>query len=439
MSPFLSLARGLRRVGCAIHTADASFLLPLGDRSLRHSLTLTFYDGELEQAWLNDQRPVQVQRLRYAAAATVVLLMLSTLRDLLIPYEGRWAIVAFRATGLVPTTIVPGLLTYTMWGTRHARNILLISQCLLAVACAAAGALVVPEKLFHELGLIFLPIITTVFLLFPVGMRRTGTVVFLFNAIFLLVWVPSDIEPFRKLLTLYALYGTQVPILLASWLAEGQARDAWLAERRLAEEQARHEALLHRILPRQIAARLLAGESPIADRLPSVTVLFADIVGFTEFASGVPAHDLVQRLDEAFSRMDAVVAAHGFTKIKTVGDAYMAVGGLPWDGLEDHVRMGAKLALALRETPAKEALMVRIGLNTGPAVAGVIGKERFAYDIWGDAVNVASRMESTGRGGQVHVSAAFVDALGDEASVTSRGVREVKGKGEMETFWLDGF
>lgn len=284
----------------------------------------------------------------------------------------------------------------------------------------------------------FLPIITAVFLLFPVGMKRTWLVVLLFNAIFLALWLPADLDRFRKVLTLYALYGTQIPILLGSWLAEGRSRDGWLAERRVKEEQERYEALLHRILPRQIAARLLAGESPIADRLPSVTVIFADVVGFTELASGVPADELVGMLDSAFSRMDAVVARHGFTKVKTIGDAYMAVGGLPWDGLEHHARVGAEVALELCEVLSDDRLRVRIGMNTGPAVGGVIGVERFAYDIWGDAVNVASRMEASGEPGRVHLTAAVAEALGDAAQLTSRGVRTVKGKGEMETFWLDG-
>src|SRR6185312_12340181 len=190
---------------------------------------------------------------------------------------------------------------------------------------------------------------------------------------------------------------------------ERSLRQDFLRRREIAAERARSEALLLNILPYAVAERLKAGEKTIADDFEDVTVLFADLVGYTEMSGRLPATEVVALLNEVFSRFDALMEKHGAEKIKTIGDAYMAVCGLP--GTEKaHADSAAALALAmlaaLDDVNRKRGLelRLRVGVNTGPVVAGVIGSRKFIYDLWGDAVNVAARMESHGVPGRVHLS-----------------------------------
>ena len=201
--------------------------------------------------------------------------------------------------------------------------------------------------------------------------------------------------------------------------------------------------LLLNILPEPIADRLRAGEALIADRHEDVSLLFADIVGFTDMSSTMDASELVRLLNEVFSVFDGLVDASGLEKVKTIGDAYMIVGGMPiWQ--PDHLDRMAGLALDIAESVADNdaagrlGVRFRIGINTGPVVAGVIGTRRWIYDVWGDTVNVASRMESTGVPGRVQVTPAVEQRLRGRFVLESRGEQDIKGKGSMETFFLVG-
>jgi adenylate cyclase len=174
-----------------------------------------------------------------------------------------------------------------------------------------------------------------------------------------------------------------------------------------------------------------------------VTVLFADIVGFTELASEVPPRDLVGLLNEVFSEFDELTAARGVEKIKTIGDAYMAVAGVPVPQ-PDHVETMADLALDMRsalvgiEERTGITIACRFGLATGPAVAGVIGHKRFAYDLWGNTVNMAARMESHGAAGRIQVTSAVRDRLAGKYVLETRGIIDIKGAGPMQTWFLEG-
>ncbi len=211
---------------------------------------------------------------------------------------------------------------------------------------------------------------------------------------------------------------------------------------RLAIEEAhdRNEALLLNILPAPIADRLRAEQRPIADAFPAVTVLFADIVGFTPLSDALPPEQLVAFLNRLFSAFDGLVDRHGLEKIKTIGDAYMVVGGLPAPR-PDHAEAVGSLALEMLETaaalegPDGTPVRLRIGIHTGPAVAGVIGVRKFSYDLWGDTVNTASRMESHGVPGRICVSEQTFHALEGRFCFEPRGEVEVKGKGRLAT-WL---
>lgn len=210
------------------------------------------------------------------------------------------------------------------------------------------------------------------------------------------------------------------------------------AEDALELEHARSEALLYNLLPSGIAARLkLAPDQTIADSLPKVAILFADVVGFTPMSARMSAEEVVEFLNAVFSRFDALAQRHGLEKIKTIGDAYMVGAGMP-DPCDDPVHRVAEMALdmlsATRDLP--DGARVRIGVHCGPAVAGVIGQQKLFYDVWGETVNTASRMESHGEAGRIQVSAAAYRALEREYRFDARGIVEVKGIGPVETWWL---
>lgn len=208
---------------------------------------------------------------------------------------------------------------------------------------------------------------------------------------------------------------------------------------RLAQEKS--ERLLLNIIPKSIVERLKQESAIIADYFEDVTVLFADIVGFTELSSQVTPIELVGLLNRIFSRFDQLAEQHGLEKIKTIGDAYMVAGGLP-NPQADHADAIAQMAIDMQRevvhftTRENQAIALRIGIHTGPVVAGVIGSRKFSYDLWGDTVNIASRMESCGLSGGTQVTASTYERLRDRYLFEPRGVIAVKGKGEMMTYWL---
>lgn len=211
----------------------------------------------------------------------------------------------------------------------------------------------------------------------------------------------------------------------------------------LKAEQEKSEGLLLNILPRSIADRLKQQHTTIADNFTEVTVLFADIVGFTEMSIRMSASELVELLNYVFCIFDNLVEKHHLEKIKTIGDAYMVVAGLP-EKQADHATRIADLALDMQQAindfnvQYQQNLSIRVGIHSGPVVAGVIGIKKFAYDLWGDTVNTASRMESQGISGDIQVSDKVHDILQDQYNLVERGKIKIKGKGEMTTYLLVG-
>ncbi|MBS1561788.1 MAG: tetratricopeptide repeat protein [Bacteroidetes bacterium] len=203
---------------------------------------------------------------------------------------------------------------------------------------------------------------------------------------------------------------------------------------RVEREHQKHLTVLHSALPKHIADRVARGEV-VQDHFERATVLFADLVGFTTMSSALDAEQVVAMLDKIFGRCDDVVAQHGLFKIKTIGDSYMAVS------FADAVA-AARAAVGIMEaiTTSAPELQCRIGLHCGPVVAGIIGSERMQYDVWGDTVNVASRMESSGQPGRIHISDVMADELRrctKDVDLEPRGEINVKGKGTMSTYWLE--
>ncbi|HEV8572167.1 MAG TPA: adenylate/guanylate cyclase domain-containing protein [Actinomycetota bacterium] len=208
-------------------------------------------------------------------------------------------------------------------------------------------------------------------------------------------------------------------------------------------EREKSERLLLNVLPEPIAGRLKEGEGIIADGFPEVTVLFADIVDFTPLSDRLAPDEVVALLDEVFTAFDRLADDRGLEKIKTIGDAYMVAGGIPVPR-PDHAEAVAEMALGMLEEVARcsaergMGLAVRIGIDTGPVVAGVIGRRKFIYDLWGDTVNTASRMESHGLAGAIQVTPATYERLHDRYEFEQRGPVAVKSKGKMTTYMLVG-
>jgi class 3 adenylate cyclase len=231
------------------------------------------------------------------------------------------------------------------------------------------------------------------------------------------------------------------PAVVTFALLEHFVRSRDRAHRLLGLEQERSEALLLSIFPRAIAERLKISQGVIAERSEEVSVLFADITGFTPTAERLPAEEVVVMLDEIFSAFDELVAGHGLEKIKTIGDGYLVAAGIPTPRT-DHAEAAARLALAMRqalaELPVASDLSLRVGIDSGPVVAGVIGRTKFSYDLWGDTVNTASRMESHAPPGAIQVTERTYRRLEDGFVLEQRTGVAVKGKGEMRTYILLG-
>ena len=249
--------------------------------------------------------------------------------------------------------------------------------------------------------------------------------------------VPASQLVLMNVVTVALVIAVSVSTVSYSVSAADQAEDA------LAVEHARSERLLTNVLPVPIAERLKEHEEVIADGVDGASVLFADIVGFTVLSAQRTPDEIVAMLNGVFTRLDALVDEFGLEKIKTIGDAYMVASGIPVPR-EDHAQVLARFALAARDELAEHNLTadvpveLRIGINSGPVVAGVIGRRRFLYDLWGDTVNTAARMESHGLPGQIQIARSTRALLDGGFTCSERGVIDVKGKGPTRTWLLEG-
>jgi len=329
--------------------------------------------------------------------------------------------------------------------TRHCFSIGLLLVCIVSADVETAIILTSGYNSPFQTGLALL--IVGAGLLVPYSPLQISVICALVWTVFLAPLLTgaqhiSSHEPGFTSSTLFMMCATLITIA-SSIMTSGLRQREFFARMQLRSEQRRSEHLLLNILPAPIAARLKQGEASISDSFEDISVLFTDIVDFTRMADGMRPAELVGMLNDLFSAFDTLVDQHGLEKIKTIGDAYMVAAGAP-DACPDHAGKVADLALAMLQAAQDfnrstgRNLQLRIGIHSGPAVAGVIGLHKFSYDLWGDTVNTASRMESHGIAGRIQLSESTLQKLGDCYIVEERGCIEIKGKGTLRTWFLIG-
>lgn len=285
-------------------------------------------------------------------------------------------------------------------------------------------------------GIIFVPAVTN-------GARQASGIMVPYLLVALLTMSLAGGTSFEVMNALAWISGGVGFAIGFAFLLDVINRRAYQLERLLEDEKRRSEALLLNILPVEIAARLKAREEPLADSHDSVSVLFADLAGFTDISRKMSASELVTLLNDLFSRFDKLAAKHGAEKIKTIGDAYMVATGL-YGSVADHAEKIADLALGMQQAFGEFRrdnnvdLKLRIGVHSGAVIAGVIGQQKFSYDLWGNTVNIASRMESEGIADQIQISAETWQLLSERYQSTPRGEIQIKGHRPRATYLLDG-
>ena len=420
------------------------------NRQSRLSWTGRFVDPALEQAFRRDDLESLKRFLNFSVALASLTFLAFSVHDALVVPQVRNQAWAVRFGVFVPASAL------VFW-LLNSRYLLRFGQLLMLVYGLAASFIVLYIGAIAGGSGYFL------YTSFAVAFVTLGPFVARLSVVAQLSYTLLTLLMFALLDRSFAHCPPQVSLSVASTLLslgglgaliayrqEQQARQGFLQRRlidrqvvALAAEKARAEELLLNVLPSSIAERLKSGQRPIADGFPRVSVLFADIVGFTKMSERVTPVELVDRLNRMFSSFDDLADKLKLEKIKTIGDAYMVAGGLHSHEY-DHAQTIAEMALAMQRRALEfsrefgEELSIRIGIHTGPVVAGVIGKRKFIYDVWGDTVNTASRMESHGEPGTVHVTEETRQLLKDMYVLTARGEITVKGKGTMRTWFLVG-
>jgi class 3 adenylate cyclase len=409
------------------------------DRGALDPFSLKFEDAGLEESFQVEEGKAGLAGYRVITGATVLLWALAAV---LVPMGTDIEPAASLVVGGVMALVGLACFTISPWATtmnrQHAlASVLTSANGLVILLLGAAG------DSLHGFA------VSGIMLLYMFGfVSRTRFVYALARTLvialgFVVIWVTYD-SAVSLVLDAFFLVAASLGSLIGLRLLERNRRRVWhqrlvIEEQRAAieVERAESERLLLNVLPEAVSKRLRQGENPIADDFPSVSVLFADIVGFTAMAASLAADEVITMLNGLFTMFDDLVAERGLEKIKTMGDAYMAVGGLP-DPLPDHAVRMVDLAMAMQECTGSPThfpgLSLRIGIHSGPVAGGVIGTRKFAYDVWGNTVNTAARLESAGVPGRIQVSEETRDLTRDVFGYEPRGGVELRGIGTRTTY-----
>ena len=404
-------------------------------------LTLQFSDPDVEAAFRDADNRAAVGRARFMTLLAFVLSLPFGWLDLVLSPDYLGVLVILRAIGSVALLAIAALTIW--WPSVH--------RCIQFVACGALAVYswcTVAAVLLTDTPRTYASVGTVLLMLGLVGVIRVRFRSALVTAIatFPLVGLALLIERESWQLVAFdvlSLVTYAVLIVTVAFALERSKRTEFLANRDLDAQRQLSDDLLHNILPEPIARRLRENPSAIAESVDHATVLFADIVGFTPFSAELPPAEIVQLLDLLFGKFDDLCDERGIEKVKTIGDAYMAVAGTPRPD-PDHAASVVELAFDMQRAASAIAplwptdLKLRIGISSGPVVAGVIGRRRFAYDLWGDTVNTASRMESHGVPNRIQVSESTYELLKNRYEFSEPQEMDIKGKGTMSTYFLVG-
>jgi adenylate cyclase len=406
-------------------------------------LTLHFADPLMERRYRKSLRPFRhavMQILSFAGAALWIIFTLLNSFTIHDPSEVLFAVRLIAIFGTASCFVATLLLKPGRWVEPAGFAIFAFNIICLTLVVATMSPVSLPYysplAISMTQGIVCFGL---AMMSFVEGLLLALITVGLFFLTALLFWPePALVILFNGtwLLTVMSLVG------IGAYCLDRTLRIAWLRQVDLTAAEERIRVLLHNILPPPIAARKLRGEEVIADNFSAASLLFADVVGFTELSARMAPTDVVGLLNDLFARFDRIVARHGLEKIKTIGDCYMVASGIP-NVDPEHLKKLMRAALdMLREVekvraPDSATLSIRIGVHAGPVTAGVIGESKFTFDVWGDTVNVASRMESSGVAGQIQVTEAVATALSNIYSFDGPELIDIKGKGLTRVWRLN--
>jgi class 3 adenylate cyclase len=414
-------------------------MVRLSERGALHALTLSFLDTELEHAYQREEGSAGLSGFRIISGASLILWALAAL---LLPHGTDISPALSYTVGGLMALLGGFCLIASPWATTMNR------QHLLGSMLTTANGLVI-LFLAYEGNVLEGYAVGALLLLFVFGFVSGTRFLFatartLVIAIGFAIAVATYDGSRSLLIDSFIFLAAGAGSLVGLRILERNRRRVWLQQMVIAEqmvalaaEQGESERLLLNILPASVSTRLRSGEYPIADTFPSVTVLFADLVGFTPMAANTSATDVIMMLSALFTYFDDLVSERRLEKIKTIGDAYMAVGGLP-EPLESHAERVIDLGLAMLDCTKPDGrfpdLKLRVGIHSGPVAGGVIGTRRLAYDVWGDTVNLASRLQETGVTSRIHISKETMELASDRFRFEPRGSVELRGRGAMDTY-----
>jgi class 3 adenylate cyclase len=417
-------------------------------------ITLNYCDHQLEQGFRKEYAEKSLRQIRFAILIPIFIYLISEIMNRFSSPEYIETAIGLKFGVFTPLLLIIFAITYRKNSPQFVQRILVV----VSLISALSFTIVIGSEAFFTI--IFLGNDLNNYILITINISLILVTIYTYTATRLLfiyaistaiailaIYNVTAFFVIKPTLSIFIFNGNFQLFLanliggFAGYLMELYLRRDFLKSYLLEIEREKSEQLLLNILPASIASRLKENNSTIADSFTSVTILFADIVGFTKLSSQVSPVELVELLNQIFSAFDELAGRHKLEKIKTIGDAYMVVGGIP-ETRADHAEAIAEMALDMQaeilkiNQKSQQNFSMRIGINSGEVVAGVIGKKKFIYDLWGDAVNTASRMESHGVPNAIHVTIDTYNLLADKYLFEERGVIEVKGKGEMQTYFL---